>query len=192
MKIFKKGLAVPNIRETLPKYAKSPTMEKFINALLSDVLIAYGEALEKLQEIHKEEKNSSIKEKDHIIYACRTSLRFGHKGFWVLEILCNYAKEAVLDGLFIPRIGKLVNMLSSSFYGKNAERYQISRTDEVKLKQGKILRGVVSCSAGLCDSEEFIKELASGNEYFQLDALKRSARAARVLSASDYDCILIN
>jgi hypothetical protein len=191
MKIFRKGLAVPSVRKTLAKYAKSRTMEKFINALLSDILTAYGEALEKLREIHEGEK-SFIKEEDYTTYVCKTSLKFGYRGFWVLEILCNHAKEAVVDELFIPRIAKLVNMLASSFYGKNAERYQISRADDVKLKQSKILRGVVSCSAGLSDSEGFIREVVNGNEYFQLDALKRSARAARVLSAADYDCTLIN
>eukprot|EP00826_Nyctotherus_ovalis_P022253 TRINITY_DN17313_c0_g1_i17.p1 TRINITY_DN17313_c0_g1~~TRINITY_DN17313_c0_g1_i17.p1 ORF type:complete len:331 (-),score=90.96 TRINITY_DN17313_c0_g1_i17:116-1084(-) len=122
------------------------------------------------------------------VQMCKISLRFGCRGFWVLETLCNHAKDAVLNQLFLPRIAKLVNMLSTSFYGKKAERYQVSNAEEVGLKLGKVLRGVVACSAGLCDSEEFVQEVAGGNEYLQLDALKRSARAARVLSASDYGC----
>eukprot|EP00826_Nyctotherus_ovalis_P022252 TRINITY_DN17313_c0_g1_i16.p1 TRINITY_DN17313_c0_g1~~TRINITY_DN17313_c0_g1_i16.p1 ORF type:complete len:247 (+),score=67.27 TRINITY_DN17313_c0_g1_i16:629-1369(+) len=188
MKIFKRGLPVPQVRDTLAAYAKSSTMEKFINALLSDVLTAFGDALEKLQVLHKADKNPSTKSREHTVQMCKISLRFGCRGFWVLETLCNHAKDAVLNQLFLPRIAKLVNMLSTSFYGKKAERYQVSNAEEVGLKLGKVLRGVVACSAGLCDSEEFVQEVAGGNEYLQLDALKRSARAARVLSASDYGC----
>lgn len=188
MKIFKRGLPVPQIRDTLAVHAKSSTMEKFINALLSDVLTAFGDALEKLQELHEADKKPFAESRGYTVQVCKVSLRFGCRGCWVLETLCNHAKDAVLNELFVPRIAKLVNMLCSSFYGKNAERYQVSNAEEVRLQPGKVLRGVVACSAGLSDSDDFVREIASGNEYFQLDALKRSARAARVLSASDYGC----
>ena len=51
---------------------------------------------------------------------------------------------------------------------------------------------IVTCTAALRNDEEFINSISTDNEYFQMEALERAARASRVMSAADYDSRIHN